>query len=127
MELKLPLPLALQVTAPLGLLPEPAVSRTVAVQVDMPFTSRVLGAHLTFVEVECGPVGVSVGAGTGVLVGGCVEVAAGSGVAVAVGISVAAAVSVDVGTLVSVGDGLLVGTGVVPSVETCAAPCCCTA
>ena len=127
MELKLPLPLALQVTAPLGVLPEPAVSRTVAVQVDMPFTGRVVGEHLTSVVVECGPVGVSVGVGAGVLVGGCVEVAAGSGVAVAVGISVAAAASVAVGTLVSVGDGLSLGTGVVPSVETCAAPCCSTA
>jgi hypothetical protein len=112
------------VTVPLGVLPECAVSRTVAVQVDMPFTSRVLGAHLTFVEVECGPVGVSVGAGTGVLVGGCVAVADGSGVGVAVGTSVAAAASIPAGALVSVGVGLSLGTGATPSAETCAAACC---
>ena len=126
-ELKLPLPLALQVTAPLGLLPEPAVSRTVAVQVDMPFTSRVLGTHLTFVEVECGPVGVSVGAGTGVLVGGCVAVAAGSGVGVSVGISVATVVSVPAGTLVAVGVGLSLGVAVAVPAVASAAPTCSTA
>ena len=56
-------------------------------EADKAMTRTLLGTissvcNVTFVEVECGPVGVSVGAGTGVLVGGCVAVAAGSGVGV---------------------------------------------